>query len=144
MENWRSSPFFQECPFPDMTPTSLTFVLLSRSGIKLCLVLLVLTTEPLPSETNPVHHFCFLHVFLTFGNFLEIFLKKSQKKSKKVVCRGLQTPFFDFFGIFGHPRGVPRVSRKSRKMSKNVKKSCFWTPPDPPPGESQNTREKGV
>ena len=120
------------------------FVLLSRSGIKLCLVLLVLTTEPLPSETNPVHHFCFLHVFLTFGNFLEIFLKKSQKKSKKVVCRGLQTPFFDFFGIFGPPpRGEPRVSRKSRKMSKNVKKCQKMAFLDPPPGGAKIDGKRG-
>ena len=63
-------PFFQECPYPDMTPTSLV-LLISRSGIKLCLVLLVLTTDTTPPRQTPYTTFVSYTFSLLLSNFLE-------------------------------------------------------------------------
>ena len=132
-------PFFQECPVPDMTLTSLV-LLFSRSGIKLRLVPQVLTTDTPPSETDPVHHFCFLHVFSTFGEFLE----KLVKNVKKSGLQRSADPFFSIFWHFWTPPGVPPLTPPGTPIfgifvKKWQKKGFLDPPPDPPQNDPKYT-----
>ena len=114
-----------------MTPTSLV-VMLSRSGIRLCLVLLVLTTDTPPPRQTPYTTFV-SYKFSQFWQIFGIFVKKCQKKWSGEVCRPL---FFDFLAFLDPPRGTPPDPPRNPDFwdfcQKMAKKGVFGPPPGPP------------